>query len=193
MNRIAVFCGSSSGTEVIYREKAALLGRTLAESGTGIVYGGGRVGLMGVLADAALGAGGEVIGIIPGFLQIAEVAHQGLTEMIRVESMHERKALIMERSDGAVAMPGGYGTLDELFETLTWGQLGLHSKPAALYNINGYFDPLLLAVDRMVDAGFLKEENRSQLIVSDEISELLGAMESYQAPAVLKWLDLDGQ
>jgi uncharacterized protein (TIGR00730 family) len=190
MNCIAVFCGSSSGSHTIYREQAAKLGQILAERRIDLIYGGGRVGLMGFLADAVLKAGGQVTGVIPGFLQTREVAHQGLTEMIRVETMHERKALIDQRSDGAIALPGGFGTLDELFEMLTWGQLGLHRKPVGLLNINGYFEPLLLTVEKMVSEGFLKLENKDQLLVSDNIETLLTAMETYRVPRVVKWLDL---
>ena len=191
MKNIAVYCGSSAGTDPIYREQAAMLGTILAEKGIRIIYGGGRVGLMGVLAGAALEAGGKVTGILPGFLQIKEVAHPGLTEMIPVKSMHERKALIEQRSDGAIALPGGFGTLDELFEMLTWGQLGLHSKPVALFNINGFFDPLLLTLEKMVNEGFLRPDHQNQLIVSDQIQLLLEKMVVYEPPSVAKWIGLE--
>jgi len=191
MKNIAVYCGSSAGTDPIYREQAAMLGTILAEKGIRIIYGGGRVGLMGVLAGAALEAGGKVTGILPGFLQIKEVAHPGLTEMIPVKSMHERKALIEQRSDGAIALPGGFGTLDELFEMLTWGQLGLHSKPVALFNINGFFDPLLLTMEKMVNEGFLRPDHQNQLIVSDQIQLLLEKMVVYEPPSVAKWIGLE--
>jgi uncharacterized protein (TIGR00730 family) len=191
MKNIAVYCGSSAGTDPIYREQAAMLGTILAEKGIRIIYGGGRIGLMGVLAGAALEAGGKVTGILPGFLQIKEVAHPGLTEMIPVKSMHERKALIEQRSDGAIALPGGFGTLDELFEMLTWGQLGLHSKPVALFNINGFFDPLLLTMEKMVNEGFLRPDHQNQLIVSDQIQLLLEKMVVYEPPSVAKWIGLE--
>jgi uncharacterized protein (TIGR00730 family) len=191
MNGIAVFCGSSSGSDVIYREQAALVGRILAGKGIRVVYGGGRVGLMGILANATLEAGGEVTGVIPGFLQIKEVAHQGLTRMIRVGSMHERKALIEQLSDAAIALPGGFGTLDELFEMLTWGQLGLHRKPVGLFNIKGFFDPLIQTIERMVAEGFLRKDHKEQLIVSDDIESLLNGMQNFKPPDVEKWIGLD--
>jgi uncharacterized protein (TIGR00730 family) len=191
MNGIAVFCGSSAGTDPIYREQVAQLGKILAKKGIRIIYGGGRVGLMGILANSALNAGGEVTGIIPGFLQIKEVAHQGLTEMITVDTMHERKKLIEQRSDGAIALPGGFGTLDELFEMLTWGQLGLHVKPVGLLNINGYFDPLLLTMERMVREGFLRKDHQNQLLVSQQIHSLLEYMDAYEPPTVAKWIGLE--
>ena len=191
MTGLAVFCGSSSGNQAVYRDQAALLGQILAKRGIRVIYGGGRVGLMGILANAALEAGGEVTGVIPGFLQIKEVAHQKLTEMIRVDSMHERKALIERRSDGAMALPGGFGTMDEMFEMLTWGQLGLHQKPVGLLNINGFFDPLLRMVERMVNEGFLRSDYRDQLLVSGDIESLLDKMSGYHPPATEKWIGLD--
>jgi len=150
MKTIAVYCGSSSGNNEIYREQAAVTGRFLAQKGIDLVFGGGKVGLMGVLADAALEAGGKVTGVIPGFLQTKEVAHEKLTELIVVENMHARKALIHDMSDGFIALPGGYGTLEELFEMLTWGQLGLHPKPVGLLNIAGFFDHILASLDHLI-------------------------------------------
>lgn len=147
--------------------------------------------MMGVLANAALKAGGEVTGIIPGFLQIKEVAHQDLTEMITVDTMHERKKLIEQQSDGAIALPGGFGTLDELFEMLTWGQLGLHSKPVGLLNMKGFFDPLLLTMENMAGEGFLRTDHQNQLLVSDQIHSLLELMEAYEPPTVAKWIGLE--
>ena len=191
MTGLAVFCGSSSGNDPVYRNQATLLGQILAKRGIRIIYGGGRVGLMGILANAALEAGGEVTGVIPGFLQIKEVAHQGLTEMITVESMHERKALIERRSDGAIALPGGYGTMDEMFEMLTWGQLGLHQKPVGLLNVNGFFDPLLQMLDNMVTEGFLRPDYRTQITTSEDIGSLLDKMSEYRPPTVEKWIGLD--
>jgi uncharacterized protein (TIGR00730 family) len=188
MRCIAVFCGSSSGINGTYALWAEKLGRSLAERNIELVFGGGKVGLMGILADAALSAGGRVTGVIPAFLRIEEVAHEGLTKMITVETMHERKALIHEMSEGAIALPGGFGTLDELFEMLTWAQLGIHTKPVGILNVNGYFDHVTRAIDAMVTEGFLKGANRDLLLVSGEIDDLLVQMECYEAPAVPKWI-----
>jgi len=188
MNSIAVYCGSSSGVNGIYREQAEYLGNLLANRQIDVVFGGGKVGLMGILADAALKAGGKVTGIIPGFLHVKEVAHDGLSEMITVENMHVRKALIYEKSDGFIALPGGFGTLDELFEMLTWAQLGLHQKPVGILNVNGYFNSILEAIDTMVGEGFLKMENRDIIQVSGKAGELLQRMENYHAPPVPKWI-----
>jgi uncharacterized protein (TIGR00730 family) len=188
MRCIAVFCGSSKGNSGIYAEKAVMLGRFLAEKGIRLVFGGGKVGLMGVLADAAIEAGGSVVGVIPRFLNIKEVVHDGVTELIHVNSMHERKALISEMSDGFIALPGGFGTLDEFFEMLTWGQLGLHRKPVGILNVNGYFSDILKAMDTMVREGFLKGINREMVIVSDRVEELIDKMEIYKAPTVPKWI-----
>jgi len=188
MKRIAVFCGSSSGSNGIYSEQAKIVGETLAKKGIKLIYGGGKVGLMGVLANAALEAGGHVTGVIPGFLHIREVAHDTLSEMISVETMHQRKALIHDMSDGAFALPGGFGTLDELFEMLTWGQLGLHQKPVGVLNINGYFSSILNAIEAMVSEGFLKDINRDMVLVSEDINDLLSKMMAYQAPELPKWI-----
>jgi uncharacterized protein (TIGR00730 family) len=188
MNSIAVYCGSSSGLNGIYREQAEILGRLLAERHINVIFGGGKVGLMGYLADAALKAGARVTGIIPGFLHIKEVAHDGLSEMITVENMHMRKALIYEKSEGFIALPGGFGTLDELFEMLTWAQLGLHQKPVGILNVNGYYDSILKGIDSMVGEGFLKTENRNIIQVSEKADDLLQKMESYLAPPVPKWI-----
>ena len=188
MRRIAVFCGSSSGINGTYALWAEKLGRALAERSIELVFGGGKVGLMGHLANAALAAGGRVTGVIPAFLRIEEVAHEGLTEMITVETMHERKALIHQLSDGAIAMPGGFGTLDELFEMLTWAQLGIHTKPVGILNINGYFDHITRAIDAMVAEGFLRGANKNLLLVSEGIDDLLVQMECYKAPSVPKWI-----
>ena len=188
MKRIAVFCGSSSGTNGVYRDQAENLGKTLARKNIQVIYGGGKVGLMGILANAALEEGGRVTGVIPGFLHISEVAHDNLTELIRVESMHERKALIDKMSDGVIALPGGFGTLDELFEMLTWGQLGLHQKPVGLLNVNGFFSNIMRAIDTMVSEGFLKEINKDMVLISEDIGELLSMMNRYCAPDVPKWI-----
>ncbi|MFL5338765.1 MAG: TIGR00730 family Rossman fold protein [Gemmataceae bacterium] len=173
MRRVCVFCGSRTGDQPIYAEAAARLGSALVARGLGLVYGGGNVGLMGVLADAVLAAGGEVIGVIPGGLAEKELAHAGLTELHVVESMHARKALMAQRADAFIALPGGYGTADEFFEILTWRQLGLHGKPIGLLNVASFFDPLLAWADLMVREGFVKPHNRRLLQVSDEVEELL--------------------
>jgi len=188
MKRIAVYCGSSSGVNGIYREQAEQLGKLLAERQTEVVFGGGKVGLMGHLADAAMEAGGRVIGVIPGFLHVKEVAHDELSKMITVDTMHQRKALIYDMSNGFIALPGGFGTLDELFEMLTWGQLGLHQKPVGILNVNGYFDSILKGIDTMVSEGFLKIENREMIQVSGEAEELLLKMKLYRAPALPQWI-----
>lgn len=191
MKRIAVYCGSSAGPNEIYRKQAEELGRFLAENGIHVIFGGGKVGMMGLMADAALKAGGEVTGVIPRFLHVKEVAHTQLTELITVDTMHERKALIEEMCDGAIALPGGFGTLDELFEMLTWGQLGLHDKAVGILNTNGYFDPVLSAMDRMVEEGFLKDINRDMVLVDQQIEKLVDAMRNYQPPKIRKWI-MDG-
>lgn len=188
MKRISVFCGSSSGKEEIYASQAALLGKELARRNIELVYGGANVGLMGTVADAVLSGGGKVIGVLPNFLKSKEIAHRHLTELILVESMHERKMKMSELCDGVIALPGGYGTIEEFFEMLTWAQLGLHKKPCAILNINGFYNPLISLAQEMVDKGFLKEVNRQMLLVSDNIDELLDMMKSYVAPTVGKWI-----
>lgn len=188
MKAIAVFCGSSPGHDPLLMETAYKLGQQLATSGIDLVYGGAKVGLMGAVADGALAASGRVIGILPGFLQTKEIAHEGLTELIRVESMHERKLKMHDLSDGVIALPGGYGTLEEYFEMLTWGQLGLHRKPVALLNVNGFYDGLLTLADTMVASGLLKPVNREMMLASDTIEDLLARMTAYEAPVVGKWL-----
>ncbi len=187
--RYTVFCGSSSGTESFYREEAYALGKAFSERKIGLVYGGARVGLMGAVADGALDHQGEVIGVLPRFLKSVEIEHFRLTELLIVESMHERKAKMDALSDGIVALPGGFGTLEEFFEMLTWAQLGLHQKPVALLNILGFYDPLLVMIDEMVTKGFLKSSNKDMLVVANTIDELLDKMEKYQAPTEGKWLD----
>lgn len=188
MKSVAVYCGSSSGVNGIYREKARSLGKLLANQNIHVIFGGGKVGLMGELANAVLDSGGKVTGVIPDFLRTREVAHDGLTELISVPTMHERKALINQMSDGAIALPGGLGTLDELFEMLTWGQLGLHVKPIGLLNINGYYSHILKAIDTMIHEGFLKERNREIILVNEEMEDLLLKMKTYQAPTFPKWI-----
>lgn len=188
MKRIAVFCGSSVGTDDIYKIQAQLLGKTLARKSIELVYGGAKVGLMGAVADGILSEGGKAIGILPHFLKSKEVAHEHLTELILVDSMHERKTRMNELSDGVIALPGGYGTLEEFFEMLTWAQLGLHKKPVAILNIDGFYDPLIVLTQRMVDKGFLKQINQQNILVSDKIDEILNEMKHYVAPSVEKWI-----
>ena len=189
MKRITVFCASSFGTEKIYEEQAILVGKTLAEQDIELVYGGANVGLMGAVADGALNAGGKVIGVLPNFLRSKEIAHLGLTELVLVESMHERKTKMNDLCDGVIALPGGFGTLEELFEMLTWAQLGLHKKPIAILNINGLYDSLIALLQTMTEKGLLKEVNQKMLLVSDSIDDLLHQMQNYTAPTVGKWID----
>lgn len=188
MKRITVFCGSSNGTDFIYREQAIVLGEELANRKIGLVYGGAKVGLMGAIANAVLGGGSEVIGVLPKFLAKKEIAHEHLTELVLVETMHERKMKMNELCDGIIAMPGGFGTLEELFEMLTWGQLGLHSKPVAILNTNGYYDDLIELTEKMVANGFLKSFNQEMLIVDENVHRLLDKMQNYKAPKVAKWI-----
>ncbi len=188
IKRITVFCGSNSGTEKIFEEQAAQLGATLARRDITLVYGGARVGLMGAVANSVLENKGRVIGVIPTFLNKIEIVHENLTELIRVETMHQRKSKMNELSDGIITLPGGFGTLEEFFEMLTWAQLGLHKKPVALLNINGFYDELLSLIRAMVNKGFLKQPNLEMLIVSDNIDQLLNKMHLYKAPSAGKWI-----
>lgn len=187
--RVCVFCGSSPGADPAYREAAETMGRLLASRGIGLVYGGGNVGLMGVLADAVLAGGGEAIGVIPRHLEAREVAHRGLTELRVVESMHERKAMMADLSDAFVAMPGGLGTLEEFFEVATWRQLGIHAKPLGLLNVRGYYDLVERFLEHAVNERFLRPEHRALLSVSTEPAALLEALQSSPAVSVDKWLD----
>lgn len=189
MKRITVFCGSSIGTQDIYKYQATLLGQTLAKRNIELVYGGANVGLMGAVADGVLNQGGRVTGVLPRFLRSKEIAHHGLTELILVDSMHERKTKMNELCDGVIALPGGFGTLEELFEMLTWAQLGLHQKPIAILNSEGFYDSLLALLETMVENGFLKKENRQMLLVSSNIEDLLNKMDTYVAPTVGKWIN----
>lgn len=189
MKSITVFCGSSFGTEEIYKEQAVLLGQTLAKQNIKLIYGGANVGLMGAVADGVLNAGGEAIGVLPDFLRSKEIAHLGLTELILVESMHERKTKMNDLCEGVIALPGGFGTLEELFEMLTWAQLGLHKKPIAILNINGFYDSLIELTKTMVEKGLLKDVNQKMLLVSDNIDDLLNQMKNYTAPTVGKWIE----
>ena len=173
MKRICVFCGSRRGRGDEYAELAVLAAQTIVRAGYGIVYGGGSVGLMGIIADTALECGGEVVGVIPRALATAEIAHEGLAQLHIVETMHERKSLMNDFCDAFIALPGGFGTMDELCEALSWRQLGIHDKPIGLLNHGGYYDPLLRLFDDMVDQGFLTPENRALLVASSEIDGLL--------------------
>lgn len=193
MKSLCVFCGSNSGASPNYARAAARVGTLLAERGITLVYGGGRVGLMGILADAALAAGGKAIGVIPRALEAREVAHTGLTELRVVSSMHERKALMSELADGFLALPGGIGTMEEWFEVWTWGQLGIHPKPLGMLNVAGYYDHLLAFFDRMVTDGFLPPAHRSMAIVGEDPETLLHRLAEYVPPRTEKWLDRGGR
>jgi uncharacterized protein (TIGR00730 family) len=189
MKRVCVFCGSSAGSSAAYAAAARSLGLEIARRGLGLVYGGGRVGLMGILADAVLAAGGEVDGVLPRHLAAKEVGHAGLTRLHLVASMHERKAMMAGLADGFLSLPGGLGTLEEMAEILTWAQLGLHSKPCALLDAAGYFRPLVAFLDHAVAEGFLRKEHRDLVIVGDDSARLLDAMEQWRPVPVEKWLD----
>lgn len=186
MRRVCVFCGSRAGVNPAYRSAAENTGRSLAERGIELVYGGGNVGLMGIVADACLAAGGKVVGVIPRALMDWEVGHEGLTRLEVVDSMHTRKARMAELAEGFIALPGGLGTFEELFEILTWAQLGFHSKPVAVFNVDGYYQPLIQLMDRGVAEGFMKAENRGLLLVENTIDAVLRAMGAYHPPAVSK-------
>jgi uncharacterized protein (TIGR00730 family) len=192
MKRIAVFCGSSPGTNSQYKSDAEGVGRFLASQGIDLVYGGAKVGLMGAVARGVLSGGGQVTGIIPGFLRIKEVVDENLTELIVVDTMHQRKAKQYELCDGVMVLPGGFGTMDELFEILTWGQLGLHKKPVGILNMYGYYNGLIQVIDHMVGEGFLKQVNRDMVIINESVQDLIETMKNYRAPGDTKWIpDLD--
>lgn len=189
MKSIVVFCGSSYGYPETYADVAYQVGVVLAEKNIEVVYGGSKLGLMGSVAEGALQNGGKVVGIIPHFLQTKEIAHEHLSELVLVDTMHERKLKMHERSDGIIALPGGWGTMEELFEMMTWAQLGLHRKPIGILNVNGFYEPLLVFLNNMVTEGFLKEEFMKMIIVSEDIFELLGNMWDYQpATDIPKWM-----
>jgi uncharacterized protein (TIGR00730 family) len=191
MKRICVYCGSSPGTRPDYRAAAEALGRAMAARGLGLVYGGGRVGLMGAVADSCLAVGGAVIGVIPEALQAWEVGHDGLTELHVVRSMHERKAMMAELSDGFIALPGGIGTLEELFEMWTWGQLGYHRKPLALLDVAGYFSGLRGFIETMVTEGFLKAPHRDFLLYAESAGTVLDRLATYVPPETGRKILLD--
>ncbi|MGN6619476.1 MAG: TIGR00730 family Rossman fold protein [Sphingomonas sp.] len=180
MKRIAVYCGSATPADPVYMETARAVGRTFAERGIGVVYGGGRLGLMGAVADSALEAGGEVIGVIPDALVDAEVAHRGLTELHSVRNMHQRKQLFTDLSDGFLTIPGGTGTMDELWEAMSWAQLGYHAKPVGLFNAAGYYDHLIAFVATMADVGFLRPQHRDLLIVGETLDGVLAKMAAHR-------------
>lgn len=189
MKSICVFCGSSLGALAAYGEAARQTGQVIAESGYRLVYGGAKVGLMGVVADAALAAGGEVVGVLPQALQEKELGHEGLTEFYLVGSMHERKAKMADLSDGFIALPGGVGTLEEIFEVWTWGQLGYHAKPCGFLNIEGYYDHLTAFLDHQTTEGFTKKEMRDMVRITETPEEMLEFFRNYQAPTTPKWIN----
>jgi hypothetical protein len=189
MKRICVFCGSSGGSQREYRACAEELGTELTRRNIGLVFGGGDVGLMGAIADAVLEAGGEAIGVIPEHLMAREIGHKELTKLHIVRSMHERKALMADLSDAFIALPGGFGTLEEFFEVLTWSQLGLHAKPCGIINVLEYYTPLLAMLDHAVEERFLKPQNRALVLASATAADLLQALEAWRPVHVEKWLD----
>lgn len=186
--RLCVFCGSSDGARPLYREAATALGRHFAEARIELVYGGGKVGLMGAVADGVLAGGGRVTGIIPQALVEKETAHRGLTDLRVVASMHERKAMMADLAEGFVALPGGLGTFEEMFEVWTWAQLGYHRKPLAVFNAGGFFDGLLGFLDSVVTEGFVREPHRAMLIVGTEPADLVARIRAYEPPRVIKWV-----
>ncbi|MDZ7732835.1 MAG: TIGR00730 family Rossman fold protein [Acidimicrobiia bacterium] len=187
MRRLCVFCGSKHGAQMAYTAAARKLGTVLADRGIGLVYGGGDVGLMGEVAESALGAGGEVVGVIPRFMVDREVANHAVTELVVVESMHERKAEMTRRADAFLALPGGWGTLEELFEVTTWAQLGLHHKPVGILDVGGFFDPLVSFLDRATDEGFIKPQHRRLLHVGADASRLLDQLAEAAPAEGSKW------
>jgi uncharacterized protein (TIGR00730 family) len=189
LRSVCVYCGSNAGSRPLYAERAAALGARLAQEGLALVYGGGNVGLMGIVADAALAAGGEVVGVIPEQLVNWEVAHRGVTRLEVVASMHERKARMFDLSGAFVALPGGFGTMDEMFEMLTWRQLGLGDKPCAFLDVDGFYAPLVAMMDRMVAERFLHAEQRNDLWHGEDIDAMIGWMRAYVPAHADKWLD----
>jgi uncharacterized protein (TIGR00730 family) len=191
LRRICVYCGSSTGARPAYVEQAQALGQILAARGIGLVYGGGGIGLMGACAEAALLAGGEVIGIIPHSLALKERLNNLVTDLRIVHTMHERKSLMVELADGFIALPGGFGTFDELFETITWAQLGIHQKPIGVLNVAGYFEPFLATVERAVSEGFVLPKYRQLIAISTDVNDLLDRFNHYEPlEGIVQWLDL---
>lgn len=188
IERICVFCGSNSGSDPAYTDAARTLGRLFAREGIALVYGGGSVGLMGELADSVLGAGGQVIGVIPHALWAREVGHRGLTDLRIVDTMHERKAMMADLADGFIALPGGLGTLEEIFEIWTWAQLGLHAKPVGFLDINGFFSPLMQFLDRAAREKFLRDAHRAIALVDSDAESLLRKFDAWKPPRVEKWI-----
>ncbi len=191
MKNICVYCGSSPGKSEAYCDAARSLGKLLAAREIGLIYGAASVGVMGALADATLAAGGEVVGVIPEALMSFEISHDNLTELVVVDSMHTRKATMAERADAFIALPGGLGTLEELFEMLTWSQLRFHAKPVGLLNVDGFYDSLLAFLDQTVAHEFVRQEHRDNLIVSDDPEALLAALSNWQPPTIDKWWERD--
>jgi uncharacterized protein (TIGR00730 family) len=189
VKRVCVFCGSNPGADPAFAQAAERVGVALAARDLGLVYGGGNVGLMGVLADAALAGGAEVIGVIPQSLVDRELAHRGVSELRVVRSMHERKALMADLSDAFIALPGGYGTLEEFCEVLTWAQLGLHRKPFGLLNVNRFYDSFISQIDHAVQMKFIGPESRELLMVDESVEELLARFEKFKPPLVHKWIE----
>ncbi len=188
MQSLSVFCGANSGNKEIYKIKAEELGRKMVDRNINLVFGGGKVGMMGFIADEVLKNNGTAIGVIPHFLSSKEIEHSGCTEIIRTDTMHDRKMVIFQKSQGAIAMPGGFGTFDEVFEMLTWAQLGLHKFPIGFLNINSYFDHLYKMLENMKNEGFLKQTHMDMIIIEEDVDTLLDKMENYVAPDVPKWI-----
>lgn len=191
MKRLCLYCGSNTGRSKKYQQAVQVLVSAMIQRGIGVVYGGARVGLMGIVADTALAAGGEVIGVIPEGLIAKEVAHNNLTQLEVVKSMHERKARMVELSDGFIALPGGAGTMDELFEVYTWAQLGLHQKPCALFDVDNFFAGIIEFLSRATEDQFLRPAHHKMLLIDDDAQHLLDRMENYVAPQVKKWIGMD--
>lgn len=187
IHSVAVYCGSSPGHDLKYPAIARALGQLLAARGIRLVYGGGGVGMMGAVANGVLDGGGAVTGVIPVFLNTRELKHDGVTDMRVVDTMHERKQIMVTESDGFIALPGGFGTLDELFEVLTWSQLAIHDRPVGILNVDGYFDGILITLDVMVERGFLRQEDRDRVVAAETAEALLEAMAAWQVPETLKF------
>ena len=189
MKRICVFCGSNNGANPIYLETTEKVGKFLASQNIELVYGGGRVGLMGKVADTVMANGGKVIGVIPESLATKEIAHQGLTELYIVNSMHERKAMMAELADGFIALPGGFGTFEEFCEIVTWAQLGIHQKPCGLLNVNGFYDNLIAQINFSTTENFIREAHRQLVLIESEVEKLYVLMKDFRSPVIEKWLD----